>query len=163
LLCDARDQISGRHQRFPSLFALHSNRFSTPHPVSISRMMPSAIPPSLSPPGGNAAVAIVPSPAVSPAIVGRTLYEQPMGFRSPSADFEIEHVLSPRMQPRPPMRRAVSDYANESLLQSSIATVIAAKARSFAITGRIPVDPATLTLFFRTKVGGFWVFRSSLS
>ncbi|KAF8263285.1 hypothetical protein EI94DRAFT_1772985 [Lactarius quietus] len=76
-----------------------------------------------------------------------------MAFRSPSVDFEIEHVSSPRVQPRPPMRRAVSDYANESLLQSSIATVIAAKARSFAITGRIPVDPATLTLFFRTKSG----------
>jgi len=115
--------------------------------------MPSAIPPSLSPPASNAAVAIVPSPAVSPAIVGRNLYEQPMAFRSPSVDFEIEHVSSPRVQPRPPMRRAVSDYANESLLQSSIATVIAAKARSFAITGRIPVDPATLTLFFRTKSG----------
>jgi hypothetical protein len=122
--------------------------------------MLSAIPPSLSPPASNAGVAIVPSPAVSPAIVGRNLYEQPMGFVSPSGEFEIEHVTSPRGQPRPPMRRAVSDYANESLLQSSIATVIAAKARPFAITGRIPMDPATLTLFFRTKVGGFWVFRT---
>ncbi|KAH9000653.1 hypothetical protein EDB86DRAFT_2827946 [Lactarius hatsudake] len=116
-------------------------------------MMPSAIPPSLSPPATNAAVAIVPSPAVSPAIVGRNLYEQSMAFRSPSVDFEIEHVSSPRTQPRPLMRRGVSDYTNESLLQTSIATVIAAKARSFAISGRIPVDPATLTLFFRTKSG----------
>ena len=118
--------------------------------------MPSALPPSLSPPATNA---FVPSPAVSPAIVGRNLYDQPMTFRSPSADFEIEHVSSPRGPPRPLMRRGVSDYANESLLQSSIATVIAAKARPFAITGRIPVDPASLTLFFRTKVGGFWAFR----
>jgi hypothetical protein len=119
--------------------------------------MPSAMPPSLSPPT-NAALAIVPSPAVSPAIVGRNLYDQSMtgmAFRSPSADFEIEHVSSPRAPPRPLMRRSVSDYANESLLQSSIATVIAAKARPFAITGRIPMDPASLTLFFRSKVGCF--------
>ncbi len=95
---------------------------------------------------------MVPSPAVSPAIVGRNLYEQPMTLRSPSVDFEIEHVLSPRAQPRPLLRRGASDYANENLLQTSIATVIAAKARPFAVSGRIPVDPASLTLFFRTKV-----------
>jgi hypothetical protein len=102
-------------------------------------------------------IARVPSPAISPANVGRSLYEQPVPFQSPtaSADFEIERITSPRAQPRPPLRRAVSDYANEALIQSSIANVIAAKARPFAVSGRIPVDPATLTLFFRTKVIGF--------
>lgn len=111
--------------------------------------MHSGIPPSFPP------IARVPSPAVSPAIVGRNLYDQPVPFQSPasgSADFEIERITSPRAQARPPLRRAVSDYANEALLQSSIANVIATKARPFAISGRIPVDPATLTLFFRTKV-----------
>lgn len=99
----------------------------------------------------------VPSPALSPPVVGRSLYEQqPVSFQSPSggSDFEIERITSPRAQPRPPLRRAVSDYANEALLQSSIANVIAGKARPFAVSGRIPVDPATLTLFFRTKVIG---------
>jgi hypothetical protein len=102
-------------------------------------------------------IARVPSPAIPPAIVGRSPYEQPVPFQSPSAsaDFEIERITSPRAQPRPPLPRAVSDYANEALLQSSIANVIAAKARPFAVSGRIPADPATLTLFFRTKVIGF--------
>jgi hypothetical protein len=98
-------------------------------------------------------VAMVPSPAVSPPMVGRNLYEQPMPFQSPSADFEIERGTNIRGA-RPPLRRAASDYSNEALLQSSIANAIAAKARPFAISGRIPVDPATLTLFFRTKVSG---------
>jgi len=115
--------------------------------------MHSTLPPTLAP----QIIARVPSPAISPAIVGRSLYEQPAPFQSPtaSADFEIERITSPRAQPRPPLRRAVSDYANEALLQSSIANVIATKARPFAVSGRIPVDPATLTLFFRTKVIGF--------
>jgi len=45
----------------------------------------------------------------------------------------------------------VSDYTNVDL-QASIANVIATKAHPFAVSGRIPIDPATLTLFFRTKV-----------
>ena len=113
-------------------------------------MIPSAIPPMLS--GIPSAVAMVPSPAVSPAVVGRNL---PQTFQSPSADFEIERVTSPRGPSRPSLRRGVSDYSSDALLQTSIANVIAAKARPFAISGRIPVDPATLTLFFRTKVSGF--------
>ncbi len=119
-------------------------------------MMHSTLPPTLAPTFAPSVVARAPSPAVSPAIVGRSLYEQPAPFQSPSsADFEIERITSPRGQPRPPLRRAVSDFTNEALLQSSIANVIAAKARPFAVSGRIPVDPATLTLFFRTKVIGF--------
>ena len=121
--------------------------------------MYSAIPPSLAPTLAPSVGGRVPSPAVSPAIVGRPLYDQqPPPFQGQSADFEIEHITSPRGQARPPLRRAVSDYANETLLQTSIANVIAAKARPFAISGRIPVDPATLTLFFRAKVIGFhWI------
>ena len=119
-------------------------------------MMHQALPPTLGP-GGAPLIARVPSPAISPAMVGRSLYDQPGPFQSPSgsADFEIERITSPRTQPRPPLRRAVSDYTNEALLQTSIANVIAAKARPFAVSGRIPVDPASLTLFFRTKVIGF--------
>jgi hypothetical protein len=118
--------------------------------------IPQSFLPSIAP-----SVARVPSPALSPAIVGRNLYEQPVSFQSPTAstDFEIERITSPRGQGRPPLRRAVSDYANEALLQTSIANVIAAKARPFAISGRIPVDPATLTLFFRAKV--IWLSMGS--
>ena len=100
-------------------------------------------------------VAMVPSPAVSPAVVGRNLYEQPMPFQSPSVEFEVERGTNIRGAARPPLRRAVSDYSNEALLQTSIANVIASNARPFAVSGRIPVDPATLTLFFRTKVSSF--------
>jgi len=97
----------------------------------------------------------VPSPAVSPALGVRNLYEPPIGFQNPNsnADFEIEPVTSPRgQQNRPLIRRAVSDYTNVDL-QASIANVIAAKAHPFSVSGRIPIDPATLTLFFRTKSG----------
>jgi hypothetical protein len=120
--------------------------------------MHSTLPPSFVPAVAPSIVR-APSPAISPAVVGRGHYEQPgVSFQSPAsanADFEIERITSPRAQPRPPLRRAVSDYANEALLQSSIANVIAAKARPFVVSGRIPVDPATLTLFFRTKVISF--------
>jgi hypothetical protein len=116
--------------------------------------MHSTLPPSFVP-SVTPSIARVPSPAFSPAGGGRPLYEQPVSFQSPvGSDFEIERITSPRGQPRPSLRRGVSDYANDSVLQASIANVIAAKARPFAISGRIPVDPATLTLFFRTKVMG---------
>lgn len=114
--------------------------------------MPSMLPP-FSP--GPMTVGMIPSPAVSPPTVGRNLYEQPMPFQSPDGDFEIERGANVRGTPRPTLRRAVSDYASDALLQTSIANVIAAKARPFVVTGRIPVDPATLTLFFRSKVSGF--------
>lgn len=132
--------------------------FSTPHPVPSTKMMHSTLPPF--PSAVAPSIARVPSPAISPGIVGRNLYEQPVSFQSPTSDFEIERITSPRGQPRPPLRRAVSDYTNEALLQTSIANVIGAKARPFAASGRIPVDPATLTLFFRTKVTGIRELRS---
>ncbi|KAH9974428.1 hypothetical protein BGW80DRAFT_1436931 [Lactifluus volemus] len=93
------------------------------------------------------------SPAVSPSVVGRNL-PSVVAYRAPSsADFEIERAPSPRGHTRPPMRRAVSDYSSEAALKESIGNVIAAKARPYATCGRIPVDPATLSLFFRTKSG----------
>ena len=85
---------------------------------------------------------MVPSPA-------RPIYD---GFQThPSVDFEIEHVpmSSPAKPPRPLMRRGMSDYSNESMLQTSVARIVAAKARPFSVSGRIPVDPANLTLVFR--------------
>jgi hypothetical protein len=95
------------------------------------------------------------SPSVSPAFVGRNL-PSGVAYRAPSStEFEIERASSPRGHTRPPMRRAVSDYSSETALKESIANVIAAKARPYATSGRIPVDPATLSLFFRTKACGF--------
>lgn len=74
-------------------------------------------------------------------------------------DFEIERVSnSPGKSSRPSLRRGMSDYTSESVLQSSVARIVAAKASPFVVSGRIPVDPATLTLFFRTKVRDFRVF-----
>ncbi|KAI0318665.1 hypothetical protein OF83DRAFT_1056438 [Amylostereum chailletii] len=76
--------------------------------------------------------------------------------RSPrnSMNFEVEHApLSPKPA-RPGLRRGMSEYAaHESVLHSSIARIVAAKSRPFAVSGRIPVDPAHLNLFFRTKSG----------
>ncbi|TFY79753.1 hypothetical protein EWM64_g4257, partial [Hericium alpestre] len=104
---------------------------------------------------------MVPSPALTSRSVysdgsSRSVYHDSLPFtRSPSADFEIEHVpsYSPGKSGRPAMRRGMSDYTSEDILQASVAKVIAAKARPFSVSGRIPVDPTNLTLFFRTKSG----------
>ncbi|KAA1475317.1 hypothetical protein DENSPDRAFT_860763 [Dentipellis sp. KUC8613] len=92
----------------------------------------------------------------SPALTSRSVYSDGLPFnRSPSMDFEIEHVpsYSPGKSGRPPIRRGMSDYTSEDVLQASVARVVAAKSRPFSVSGRIPVDPANLTLFFRTKSG----------
>ena len=49
-------------------------------------------------------------------------------------------------------RRRSSDYDSEAAFRASVVTLLTAKARPFAISGRIPVDPTVLILFFRSKV-----------
>lgn len=68
----------------------------------------------------------------------------------PQRTFEVEQG-SPQ---RPGLRRGQSNYASEAqaVLATSVAKLVSAQMRPFAISGRIPIDPADLTLFFRTKV-----------
>src|ERR1700676_2283008 len=74
--------------------------------------------------------------------------------RSPSmSDFEIERTpRTPANPKRSLARRAHSDYDNEHALRASVTSLIAAKTRLFTVSGRIPLDPANLVLFFRSKV-----------
>jgi hypothetical protein len=58
-------------------------------------------------------------------------------------------AFSPSKQRR---RRRSSDYDSEAAYRASIAMLVAAKARPFAVCGRIPLDPTALILFFRSKV-----------
>ncbi|EGO01339.1 hypothetical protein SERLA73DRAFT_106044 [Serpula lacrymans var. lacrymans S7.3] len=81
----------------------------------------------------------------------------PLPFpRNPSvSDFEIERPtkFSPAQPKRPLTRRLQSDYDNEHALRASVSRLIAAKARPFTVSGRIPMDPSALILFFRSKSG----------
>ncbi|CAL1709813.1 unnamed protein product [Somion occarium] len=70
------------------------------------------------------------------------------------SDFEVEtptkmHATPPKMR----RRRVSSDYDSEVAYRNRVARLIAAKARPITASGRIPVDPASLTLFFRSKSG----------
>jgi hypothetical protein len=113
--------------------------------LSYIRYILPAMHPANLPPTGLSQMSMVSSPNLAP----RSIYDS-SPYRS-ATDFEIEY--SPGKTPRPPMRRMASDYTSpENMLQSSVARIVAAKARPFCVSGRIPVDPANLTMFFRTKV-----------
>ncbi|KAG1725525.1 hypothetical protein EDB19DRAFT_263822 [Suillus lakei] len=71
------------------------------------------------------------------------------------SEFEIERPLkmntsSPK---RPGVRRRQSEYGAESAFRASVSRLLTAKARPFTVTGHIPMDPASLVLFFRSKSG----------
>lgn len=69
------------------------------------------------------------------------------------SDFEVETPVKMHSSPQKIRRRRVSsDYDSEVVYRTRIARLIAAKARPFTVSGRIPVDPSNLTLFFRSKV-----------
>lgn len=69
-------------------------------------------------------------------------------------DFEIErpHKSATSASKRPSTRRLKSDYAAEHALRGSVSRLLIAKARPFTASGRIPLDPSALVLFFRSKV-----------
>lgn len=68
-------------------------------------------------------------------------------------EFEIERPLKSATAPkRPSARRLQSDYAAEHALRTSVSRFLVAKARPFTASGRIPLDPSALVLFFRSKV-----------
>lgn len=74
--------------------------------------------------------------------------------RSPSmSDFEIERTpKSPRNPKRALMQRGQSEYDSEHTLRTSISRLLSAKTRPYTVSGRIPLDPSALVLFFRSKV-----------
>ncbi|KAJ7155686.1 hypothetical protein C8R46DRAFT_1041042 [Mycena filopes] len=74
------------------------------------------------------------------------------GSRSPNlATFEVEHVSRPpsAMANRPPEPA----FDPEVMYREHVSKLIAAKTRPFTVSGRIPVDPSKLVLFFRSKGG----------
>lgn len=76
-------------------------------------------------------------------------------FPRVSSDFQVEHLptsghTSPASKAR--RRRASSGHDGEAAYRASVARLMTAKTRPFSVTGRIPIDPSQLTLFFRSKV-----------
>ncbi|KAF7350584.1 hypothetical protein MSAN_01618400 [Mycena sanguinolenta] len=80
------------------------------------------------------------------------------GSRSPNlaspnlATFEVEHVSRPpsAMGNRPPLE---STLDAEFIYRDHVSKLISAKSRPFSVSGRIPLDPSHLVLFFRSKTG----------
>ncbi|KIM41206.1 hypothetical protein M413DRAFT_445252 [Hebeloma cylindrosporum] len=74
--------------------------------------------------------------------------------RTPSSSgFQVEkRAKSPNPYGRPPVAQPES-YRDEALYIEHVSNLIAAKDLQFAVTGRIPLDPADLVLFFRSKTG----------
>ncbi|KDQ56563.1 hypothetical protein JAAARDRAFT_58859 [Jaapia argillacea MUCL 33604] len=67
------------------------------------------------------------------------------------SDFEIEHSPVKPGRPARNVSRRNTEYETEQVFLASIANLLAAKARPFTVSGRIPLDPASLILFFRSK------------
>jgi len=77
-------------------------------------------------------------------------------FARNMSDFEVEHTLSKiHSTPTKGRRRKIASvqYENELAYRASVSRLIVVKSRPFSVSGRIPVDPASLTLFFRSKSG----------
>lgn len=96
-----------------------------------------------------------PTPSAASRLSDRSDGSRPMRKQSVT-DFEIERPLKMKMPngaaKRPTPRRKKSEYGAESALRTSVARLLVAKARPFTVTGRILMDPASLVLFFRSKV-----------
>ncbi|EPS93743.1 hypothetical protein FOMPIDRAFT_1170255 [Fomitopsis schrenkii] len=60
---------------------------------------------------------------------------------------------TPHTPPKARRRRASDEFDNETAFRTSIATLLSSKTRPFTVSGRIPVDPSVLTLFFRSRSG----------
>ncbi|KAJ7692471.1 hypothetical protein B0H17DRAFT_871281, partial [Mycena rosella] len=73
--------------------------------------------------------------------------------RSPNlTTFEVEHVSRP---PSAMANRSPPDpaYDSEFMYREHVSRLIGAKTRPFSVSGRIPLDPSHLVLFFRSKTG----------
>ncbi|KAJ7905875.1 hypothetical protein B0H13DRAFT_2508453, partial [Mycena leptocephala] len=76
-----------------------------------------------------------------------------LGSRSPNlSSFQVEHVSRPpsAMANRSPPEPAVDP---EFIYREHVSKLIGAKSRPFSVSGRIPLDPSHLVLFFRSKTG----------
>jgi hypothetical protein len=75
-------------------------------------------------------------------------------------DFEIERTpkFANGFSKRPSARRLKSDYSAEHALRASVSRLIAARGRPFTASGRIPLDPTALVLFFRSKVRSLYTW-----
>lgn len=104
------------------------------------------------------------SPAVSvasSASSSSSTSRSPDGLPFPRnmSDFEVEHSPAKTMSPKLRRRRQSSDYDSEAAFRASVARLVSAKARPFCAAGRIPVDPTSLILFFRSKVSTSHIVR----
>jgi len=77
-----------------------------------------------------------------------------MPNRSPEIGFQVEkRAKSPNPYGRPPTAQPdPSNYRDEAIYRQHVSALIAAKDVQVAVNGLIPVDPAQLVLFFRSKV-----------
>lgn len=72
--------------------------------------------------------------------------------RPSTSNFQVEkRAKSPNPYGRAPPQQA-DPYQDEQQYRDRVSDLIAAKDNQFAVTGRIPTDPAKLVLFFRAKV-----------
>ena len=70
-----------------------------------------------------------------------------------SEGFEVERSSPLSAQHRlPSVKRPASADLTEVALQTYLPPLLAAKARPFTVSGLIPLDPANLVVFFRSKV-----------
>ncbi len=95
------------------------------------------------------------SRASSPSIYGR-VPDPPLPFAyasSSTSDFHIERrTRTPRRQQSLAMPLPPAGFDNELVYRDHVSRLLAAKNTVFSISGRIPLDPSQLVLFFRTKV-----------
>jgi hypothetical protein len=81
------------------------------------------------------------------------------GYTRRLGGFEVEHTPNrpPSRLPGSPEPPQAREDEEEVDLPTAVARLLAAKARPFAIGGKIALDPADLTLFFRSVVRGSYV------
>lgn len=96
-----------------------------------------------------------PSRAASPFSYNR-IPDPPLPFMHASSgvgDFQVEHATrTPRRQHSLSMPIAPVGYDEELVYREHVSSLLAAKNTVFSVSGRIPLDPSQLVLFFRTKV-----------
>jgi hypothetical protein len=82
------------------------------------------------------------------------------GYTRRLGGFEVEHTpnRAPSRLPGEPEPRPREEEEEEIDLPTAVGRLLGAKAHPFSIGGKIPLDPADLTLFFRSQVS-FRYFR----
>ncbi|KAH9474494.1 hypothetical protein JR316_0012953 [Psilocybe cubensis] len=92
------------------------------------------------------------APSAYGAPIGRSASPNP---HDASSGFQVEkRAKSPNPYGRPPTAQPEANaYRDEMVYREQISALLAAKSHQTAITGRIPIDPTQLSLFFRGKDG----------